>query len=104
VSSAQAYQLGLVLRNSPQPRNRLRGIEAKDFGDLDEFDDVNAALAAFQPYDKRLIFPQTLGELGLGQADAFAPPDDQVDQGAVTLGSKRFVQSESRKLNGLSVI
>jgi hypothetical protein len=104
VSSAQAYQLGLVLRNSPQPRNCLRGIEAEDFGDLDEFDYVNAALTALEPSNERLILAQTTSKLGLRHANGFASPDDELDQGAVTLRPESLVQSESRKLCGLSVI
>jgi hypothetical protein len=69
------------LLNRPE---RLRWIELQEFGKLKKLNDVDTSLATFESGNKRLMFAQLLGEIGLGDSSRFALGGKQIDQGFMT--------------------
>ena len=69
---------------------RTARVEAENFGEFDEFDHVNAPLAALQTGDKGLIFAKPLREFGLGHTSFLALPNEERDQRLVAIRIKRL--------------
>jgi hypothetical protein len=64
------------------------GIDAKDAGQVDEFDDIHTALAAFDPGDRGLRGLQARRELRLREFGCFSGREQRRAERSVTARSK----------------
>jgi hypothetical protein len=81
-----------------QRQNGLGRIEPERFRKLKEFHNVNAALAAFEPGDEGLVFPEASGKIGLRHTRRLALGDEELDQSLVAFRSECLCQTEPRLL------
>lgn len=72
---------------------QFAGIETQHVGNIEQFDDIDAAASAFDRGDHGLIAPQLGCELRLGKARTFAMADQQVDQTILSLRAKSLGHS-----------
>lgn len=64
--------------------DQCMNVESNRFGNLKEFDYVDASAAALDGRNDRLIAVEFLGQIGLAQARALALLDEQINQADVS--------------------
>jgi hypothetical protein len=65
--------------------NRRCRIKSENTAELDEFDDIDAPLTAFEPRDERLILAKPFRQLRLGHTGCLAPFDEERDKGLMPI-------------------
>ncbi len=75
-TTVYACRLGQLFQNC----NRLSWIKAERFREVQEFRNVNPALAAFEPGHEGLILAKSRSQVGLRQARGYSLLDEEVDQ------------------------
>ncbi|KAF0232088.1 MAG: hypothetical protein FD175_283 [Beijerinckiaceae bacterium] len=60
-------------------------IKSENAAKLDQFDDIDAPLTAFEPRHERLILAKPVSQLRLGHTGSLAPLDQERDKGLVSV-------------------
>jgi hypothetical protein len=76
---------GLPLPRTCDFPDRCLRIKTEEPAELDELDDIDAPLTAFEPRDERLIFPESFRKLRLGHAGCLAPFNEERDKGLMPI-------------------
>lgn len=68
--------------NLPDRNGRIKSENAAE---LNELDDIDTPLTAFEPRHERLIFPKPFCQLRLSHTGSLAPLDQERDKGLVSV-------------------